>query len=161
MLLFFFSFTSNPDDFFLRVTSLLLITLHLESLIDFKVQAVDSFRTNLSVQWNEGIYGRPVYYYVHHARWHMKASPSKGFAFQLLCDIRNGRARLLRSHEDVYSDPRRSFLCLLGLSTLLVPRMVFDRELCCSRLRLCPPRSDHQFRGATSHEEERLSRTRA
>lgn len=64
---------------------------------------------------------------------------------------------LLRSHENVYSDPCSSFLCL-GLSTLLAPRMVFDRALRlypqargCSRLRLYPPRSDHQFRGATSY----------
>lgn len=65
--------------------------------------------------------------------------------------------RLLRSHEDVYSDPCSSFLCL-GLSTLLAPRMAFDRAVRlypeargCSRLRLYPPRSDHQFRGATSY----------
>lgn len=74
----------------------------------------------------------PVYYYVRHARWYTKARLRRGFALAFTRYIRNGpahtHARLLRLHENVYSDSCSSFLCL-GLSTLPTPRMVFNRAL--------------------------------
>lgn len=92
-----------------------------------------------------------------------ESSPSKRFRFSFYAiAVTDPHTRLLGSHEGVYSDSCSSFLCP-GLSTLLASRMVFNRVLRlypqtrgCSRLRLCPPRSDHQFRTT----EERLCGTR-